>query len=67
MITTDTNLINQGKSFNIDGIVGFIGIDYKGNQAACFARWFTNIELSVLKGSYEEEDILLIFKNVSAS
>lgn len=62
VITADTNLINQGKSFNIDGIVGFIGIDYKGNQAACFARWFTNIELSVLKGVYEEEEILLILK-----
>ena len=43
VITADTNLIQQGKSFEIEGIVGFIGIDYKGNQAACFFRWFTNI------------------------
>ncbi|MEK4742660.1 MULTISPECIES: hypothetical protein [unclassified Bacillus (in: firmicutes)] len=64
VITADTNLICQGKSFNINGIVGFIGTDYKGNQAACYAKWFTNIELSVLKGVYTEEDILLILKTL---
>lgn len=48
VITADTNLVAQSKSFQIDGIVGFLGVDYKGNQAACFARWFTTIEISVL-------------------
>ena len=47
VITADTNLVSQGTSFIVDGIVGFIGIDYKGNQAACFSKWFTNIELPV--------------------
>ena len=66
VITADTNLINQGKSFEIDGIVGFIGKDYKGNQAACFCRWFTNIELSVLEGTFEEKEILMILESLKA-
>jgi hypothetical protein len=66
VITADTNLVSQGKSFNVDGIVGFIGIDYKGNQAACYSKWFTNIELSVLEGAFEENEIISIFKSLKA-
>jgi len=62
VITADTNLVAQGKSFQIDGIVGFLGTDYKGNQAACFARWFTTIEVSVLQGVFEDKEILYILK-----
>lgn len=66
VITADTNLIHQGQSFEIDGIVGFIGIDYKGNLAACFCRWFTNIELSVLEGISDEKEILMILESLKA-
>ncbi|MBD8031969.1 hypothetical protein [Solibacillus merdavium] len=66
VITADTNLIQQGKSFEIEGIVGFIGIDYKGNQAACFCRWFTNIELSVIEGTFDEKEILIILEGLKA-
>ncbi|MFJ7667071.1 hypothetical protein ACIQXI_08175 [Lysinibacillus sp. NPDC097195] len=64
VITADTNLVAQGKSFQIDGIVGFLGTDYKGNQAVCFAKWFTTIELSVLQGVYQEEELLFILKRL---
>lgn len=64
VITADTNLVAQGKSFQIDGIVGFLGVDYKGNQAACFARWFTTIEISVLQGVYAEEELLYILNKL---
>lgn len=66
VITADTNLIRQGKSFEIEGIVGFIGIDYKGNQAASFCRWFTNIELSVIVGTFDEKEILMILQSLKA-
>ena len=66
VITADTNLIHQGKSFEIEGIVGFIGTDYKGNQAACFSRWFTNIELSVIEGTFDEKKILMILESLKA-
>lgn len=66
LITADTNLIHQGKSFEIDGIVGFLGMDYKGNQAACYCRWFTNIELSVIEGTFDEKEILMILKSLKA-
>lgn len=64
VITADSNLVSQGKAFEIDGIVGFIGTDYKGNLAACFSRWFTNIEISVLSGCFEEKEILMILKSL---
>ena len=64
VITADTNLVRQGKSFNVDGIIGFIGVDYKGNQAACFCKWFTNIELSVLEGVFEETEIITIYSSL---
>lgn len=66
VVTADTNLIRQGKSFEIDGIVGFMGVDYKGNQAACFCKWFTNIELSVIEGAFDEKEILMILKSLKA-
>lgn len=66
VITADTNLVCQGKSFNVDGIIAFRGVDYKGNQAACFSKWFTNIELSVLEGEFEETEIVSIFKSLEA-
>jgi hypothetical protein len=59
-VYADTNLVSPGKSFEINGVAGFIGIDYKGNQAACYARWFTNVELSVLKGKFEEDELISI-------
>ncbi|OMC84912.1 hypothetical protein BK130_04685 [Viridibacillus sp. FSL H8-0123] len=62
-VYADTNLVSPGKSFEINGIVGFIGIDYKGNQAACYARWFTNVELSVLKGRFEEDELIRIIES----
>ncbi|MGE7923987.1 hypothetical protein ACQKND_12425 [Viridibacillus arvi] len=65
IVYADTNLISPGKSFEIDGIVGFIGIDYKGNQAACYARWFTNVELSVLKGRFGEDELISIIKSLT--
>jgi hypothetical protein len=64
VVTADTNLTRQGKSFEVDGIVGFIGIDYKGNQAACFSRWFTTIEVSVIAGTFTEEHIITIVKSL---
>lgn len=66
VITADTNLVKQGIPFEINGIVGFIGTDYKGNQAACFSRWFTNIELSVLSGHFADEEIVMILKSLTA-
>lgn len=66
VITADTNLIQQGKSFEIEGVVGFIGIDYKGNQAACFCKWFTSIELSVIEGTFDEKEILMILESLKA-
>ena len=62
-IYADTNLISPGNSFEINGIVGFIGVDYKGNQAACYARWFTNIELSVLEGKFIDDELISIIKS----
>ena len=66
VITADSNLVHQGKAFEIDGIVGFIGTDYKGNQAACFSRWFTTIELSVIKGTFDVNELLMIIKSLKA-
>ena len=66
VITADTNLVSQGTSFIVDGIVGFIGIDYKGNQAACFSKWFTNIELSVLEGVFEEQELIMLLTSLKA-
>lgn len=65
VVYADTNLVSQGTAFVVNGIVGFIGKDYKGNQAACYARWFTNIELSVLKGIFDEEEIIQIVEALS--
>jgi hypothetical protein len=57
-IHADTNLVGQGEPFVLHGIAGFIGTDYKGNVAAAHARWFTQIELSVLEGHFEKEEML---------
>src|SRR5687767_12385190 len=41
----DTNLDLPGRAFLAQGIIGFLGPDYKGNYAACWSRWFTQVEL----------------------
>ncbi|MFS0554219.1 hypothetical protein [Brevibacillus sp. 179-C9.3 HS] len=57
-IHADTNLVGQGEPFVLPDIAGFIGTDYKGNVAAAHARWFTQIELSVIEGHFEVEELL---------
>ncbi|MEJ8544683.1 hypothetical protein [Brevibacillus borstelensis] len=56
-IYADSNLVTQGKPFVWQGIAGFLGKDYKGHAAACYARWFTQVEISVLAGQFDEEEL----------
>ncbi|MFY0545549.1 hypothetical protein [Brevibacillus sp. H7] len=57
-IYADTNLVGQGEPFVLHGVAGFIGRDYKGNDAVAYARWFTQVEISVLTGQFSREDLL---------
>lgn len=63
VVYADTNLVTPGESFVVNGIVGFIGVDYKGNRAACYAKWFTNVELSVLEGKFEDEELIKVIES----
>jgi hypothetical protein len=63
-IYADTNLVAQGKPFVLHDIAGFLGTDYKGNVAAAHARWFTQVELSVLRGHFEEEELLAFMEGL---
>lgn len=63
-IHADSNLVGQGEPFVLHDIAGFIGTDYKGNIAAAHARWFTQIELSVLKGHFESEELLAFLEGL---
>ena len=62
VVVADTDLVFPGKSFEVDGVIGFFGTDYKGNRAAYYARWFTNVELSVKQGEFSEAEILNFLK-----
>lgn len=66
-IYADTNLVGQGEPFVVDSIVGFFGTDYKGNAAACYAKWFTQVEVSVLRGTFEKEELLSFFAGLTPS
>lgn len=63
-IYADTNLVGQGEPFVLDDIAGFLGVDYKGNVAASYAKWFTQVELSVLRGHFEPHELFAFFEGL---
>ncbi|MBI1956017.1 MAG: hypothetical protein HYS38_06445 [Acidobacteria bacterium] len=55
--SSDTNLTGPGKPFVAAGIVGYLGRDYKGTEAACIHRFGSLLELSVTEGNFQPEEI----------
>ena len=64
VVLADTNLIAQGTAFVAQGVVGFRGEDYKGHVAACYSRWFTQVEVSVFEGAFAEEELQAFFEGL---
>ena len=62
--SSDTNLTGPGRPFIAAGIVGYLGRDYKGQQAACIHRLGSVLELSVLEGQFLDEEIQRFFDNL---
>ena len=55
--SSDTNLTGPGRPFVAAGIVGYMGRDYKGREAACIHRFGSLLELSVTEGNFRPEGI----------
>ena len=55
--SSDTNLTGPGQPFVAAGIVGYLGRDYKGMEAACIHRFGSLLELSVPEGNFRPEEI----------
>jgi len=55
--SSDANLTAPGRAFLAAGIVGYRGRDYKGHEAACIHRYGGLLELAVLEGQFEEEEL----------
>jgi len=64
-VLADTNLVAQGQPFVACDVVGHLGTDYKGHVAACHSRWFTQIEISVLHGTFEEAELLALIAGLT--
>jgi hypothetical protein len=56
--SSDANLTAPGQPFEAAGIVGYRGRDYKGRQAFCIHRYGALLELSILEGRFQDEELL---------
>ncbi len=61
---SDMNLTAPGTVFVAAGIVGYLGRDYKGQEAACTHRFGALLELSVTEGRFQAEEITAFFENL---
>ena len=59
--SSDSNLTAPGRAFTAAGIVGYLGRDYKGREAACIHRCGTLLELSVAQGQFSDQEIAAFF------
>lgn len=63
---SDTNLQGAGHLATLlSGDVAWWGTDYKGNQAACLGRLRTQVELSVLEGSFAHNELAALLDSLS--
>lgn len=62
---TDTNLVNRDKTFYVNEVIGYLGTDYKKNKALCHTRWFTQVEVSVLKGKFSDKELIHLAESLS--
>lgn len=62
--SSDTNLTAPGRAFVAAGIVGYLGRDYRGQVALCIHRFGALLELSVLHGSFREEELVAFLENL---
>ena len=62
--SSDMNLTAPGTVFVAAGIVGYLGRDYKGVEAACIHRFGALLELSVTKGHFQAKEITAFFENL---
>lgn len=62
--SSDANLTAPGRTFVAAGILGYLGRDYKGQEAACIHRLGTLLELSVSQGHFSDEEIIAFCDNL---
>jgi hypothetical protein len=62
--SSDSNLTAPGRAFTAAGIVGYLGRDYKGREAACIHRCGTLLELSVAHGQFSDQEIGAFFEGL---
>ena len=62
--SSDTNLTAPGNTFVAAGIVGYFGRDYKGQEAACIHRFGSLLEISVLQGQFQEQELVSVFEHL---
>jgi hypothetical protein len=56
---------SEDRPFLIDeGRVGWLGVDYKGNQAGSAILWGTMCEVSVLEGSFSDSELTQLYKGL---
>ena len=65
--SSDSNLTAPGRAFTAAGIVGYLGRDYKGREAACIHRSGTLLELSVAHGHFSDQEITAFFEGLQPS
>ena len=56
--SSDTNLTAPGRAFVAAGIVGYLGRNYKGQDAACIHRYGASLELSVTEGRFPDAELI---------
>jgi hypothetical protein len=59
--SSDANLTAPGRAFVAAGIVGYLGRDYKGRDAACIHRYGSLLELSATEGHFGDAEIQAFF------
>ena len=62
--SSDANLTAPGRTFVAAGIVGNLGRDYKGREAACIHRLGSLLELSVARGNFSDKEITAFFDHL---
>jgi hypothetical protein len=62
--SSDANLTAPGRTFVAAGIVGYLGRDYKGREAACIHRFGTLLEISISEGRFTDEEITGFFEKL---
>lgn len=62
--SSDANLTAPGRTFVAAGIVGCLGRDYKGREAACIHRLGALLELSVADGHFSDREITAFCDNL---